>query len=81
MTPEELIAELQAIATTTNGPDGYATMEELIVAGMKKGKSEGAVKKWWKVAKRAGRLTTKRVERPNVEGNMQRVPAYRILPG
>jgi hypothetical protein len=80
MTPEEILAELEAIAAVGQGPDGFATMEEMLVAGLARGKSESAVRKLLKQALRASRVQTQMVPRANHFGVTQGRPGYRILP-
>lgn len=80
MTTEEMLAALDELVKaqqTQDDPEGYLTMNEwrALIEGNAK-----AVRDRMLVAKRMGRLSTRRVLREALDGRMVRVAAYRILP-
>lgn len=77
LTTAEILAELEAAAKHVETPDDAFTIEELRDAT---GWGGVQIRNRLKLAKKAGRLAVVKVKRENLMGNMQPVPAYRILP-
>lgn len=77
LTTAEILAELEAAAKHVETPDDAFTIDELHDTT---GWGRVQIRNRLKLAKKAGRLAVVRVQRENLMGNLQPVPAYRILP-
>lgn len=76
-TDADLIAELEALVSQGDDPEGYyTTVEWCAMLGL----AEDSTKRRLTIAKRAGRLDMQKVQRENLAGHIVRVPAYRLLP-